>query len=96
MAEGLYATCKGKVNTINVAYDELCRSLDEYIDFLKAQAQAEETDANPDKNKIIALTMQMKGAARMRDTVESAVLDDMIRFSDRVIRIKHWEDGIFL
>lgn len=96
MSGGLYANCRSKVEAVQQAYDDLLRSLDDYVEFLDGEVAAEEAKSDPDKQKLIALSMQRKGANLTRENLETRTLDDLIRFSDRVIRIKHWEDGLFL
>ncbi|MDB4895114.1 MAG: hypothetical protein JWN15_1376 [Firmicutes bacterium] len=96
LAEGLYRTCKARVAEIQTTYDDLLRQLDDYLAFVEGEVQAEQVKPEPDRNKLMALQSQLKGPARMREDLESVILDDLIRFADRVIRIKHWEDGVFL
>lgn len=93
---GLYARCKRKVSAIQAAYDGLLAAVDDYVAALTEEAEAESAAPAPDPNKLLALDMQRNGANRLRATLENQALDDLIRFSDRVIRIKHWEDGVFL
>ena len=89
-----YEECKEQVNKIQNGYDALLDAVDEYIGTLQERLEAltEEEKAHLG----LALRMQRDGAARMRDDLESKVLDDLIRFADRVIRIKHAEDGTFI
>lgn len=96
MDKGVYAAARQRVDAIQGAYDGLLAALDQYVGFLEEQIRAEESAAVPDKNKLLALTMQRGGASRMRENLETTALDDLIRFADRVIRLKHWEDGVFL
>lgn len=84
-----YDRCRAGVQQVEAAYDELLQALDSYEAILKSLPR-------DDEKLVIALDMQVKGVTRLKDLLESEVLDRMIRFSDRVIRIKHWEDGTFV
>lgn len=84
-----YDRCRAGVQKVEAAYDELLQALDSYEATLISLPR-------DDEKLVIALDMQVKGVTRLKDLLESEVLDRLIRFSDRVIRIKHWEDGTFV
>lgn len=89
-----YTECKTRVEAIHRAYDALADAVDGYVSMLQAILET-----LPEEQKAhlgLALRMQRDGAVRMRDDLESKILDDLIRFADRVIRVKHAEDGTFI
>ncbi len=85
----IYDRCKLQVKGIEEAYDQLMQEIDRY-ELALAELSAEDEELK------IAVGMQRNGVARFRETLEGEALDNLIRFSDRVIRIKHWEDGRFV
>lgn len=89
-----YRECKDHVEQIQNAYDDLLDALDAYSDTLSRllDGLTEEERAHLG----LALRMQRDGVSRMRNDLEEKVLDDLIRFADRVIRIKHAEDDTFV
>ncbi|MDA8343913.1 MAG: hypothetical protein M0Z66_00370 [Thermaerobacter sp.] len=85
----IYDRCKTQVKAIEQAYDALMEEIDAYDRVLSELG-------GDDEELRIALSMQANGLGKLRDTLEGEALDNLIRFSDRVIRLKHWEDGMFV
>lgn len=91
-----YDECKRHVETIQARYDDLLDAIAAYREHLDRISAAERAKESPDETFFIALRMQVKGTARLQELLETDALDELIRFADRVIRIKHWEDGVFV
>jgi hypothetical protein len=85
----IYDRCKERVQAIEQAYDALMHEIDAYERVLSGFG-------GEDAELRIALGMQLGGVRRLRETLEGEALDNLLRFSDRVIRLRHWEDGTFV
>lgn len=93
---GVYAMCKAKVQAIEAAYDQLAQAIEAYQATLNGLiAQADPADAD-DQHLLVTANLQLKTANGLLNTIETDLNDDLIRLSDRVIRFKHWEDGVFV
>jgi hypothetical protein len=93
---GVYAACKAKVKAIEAAYDALVAATEEYRDHLAAlMAQADPADES-DQHLLVVANLQTNTAKGLLATLDTDAHDDLIRLSDRVIRFKHWEDGVFV
>jgi len=45
---------------------------------------------------LVVANLQRNTTNGLLGTLDTDLHDDLIRLSDRVIRFKHWEDGIFI
>ncbi len=89
-----YDACTQRVGAIQQAFDALLEALDAYEESLSAQlGRVPEEQAG---TLGLALRMQRDGVRRMRNDIETQILDDFIRFADRMIRVKHAEEGTFV
>ena len=93
---GVYALCKAKVQAIEAAYDQLTDAIEEYQRTLAGLiAQADPADEQ-DQHLLVTANLQKNTTNGLMNTLENDLHDDLIRLSDRVIRFKHWEDGVFV
>jgi hypothetical protein len=93
---GVYAICKAKVQAIEAAYDQIAQAIEAYQATLNGLiAQADPADED-EQHLLVTANLQLKTANGLLNTVETDLNDDLIRLSDRVIRFKHWEDGVFV
>lgn len=93
---GVYAACKAKVQAIEAAYDQLTDAIEEYLRALAGLiAQADPTDEQ-EQHLLVTANLQKNTTNGLMNTLENDLHDDLIRLSDRVIRFKHWEDGVFV
>ena len=93
---GMYAACKAKVQAIEAAYDALVAATEAYQEFLTMQiAQANPAD-DSENHFLVVANLQRNTATGIINTLDTDAHDDLIRLSDRVIRFKHWEEGVFV
>ena len=92
----VYDICKAKVKTIQDAYDALVDATEDYKALLTTIIV--ECDANDenDKHLLVVANLQRNTVGGLIGTLDTDLHDDLTRLSDRVIRFKHWEDGIFV
>lgn len=98
MAEkkGIYDACKAKVRLIQEDYDALFDAIEDYKTLLTKMLDECDPDDEFDKHLSVVAGLQRNTANGLLDTLNTDFHDDLIRLSDRVIRFKHLEDGIFL
>lgn len=97
MAEkkGVYAACKAQVRAIEEAYDALVEAVEEYKALLTTLIDEANAEDEQEKHLLVVANLQRNTAKGLLCTLDTDLHDDLIRLSDRVIRFKHWEDGIF-
>lgn len=92
----VYAICKAKVKAIQDAYDALVDAAEDYKTLLSTMiAECDPNDEN-DKHLLVVANLQRNTVNGLIGTLDTDLHDDLTRLSDRVIRFKHWEDGIFI
>lgn len=92
----VYAICKAKVKVIQDAYDALVDATEDYKNLLTTMiADCDPNDEN-DKHLLVVANLQRNTVNGLIGTLDTDLHDDLTRLSDRVIRFKHWEDGIFI
>jgi len=98
MAEkkGVYQTCKAKVLSIQDAYDALVDAVEEYKALLTTLIDEADGDDEYDKHLLVVANLQRNTTNGLLGTLDTDLHDDLTRLSDRVIRFKHLEDGIFI
>ncbi len=93
---GVFDACKASVQAIQEAYDALVDATEAYRTLLAdLSAQADPSD-EADQHFLVVANLQGNTAKGLLATLDTDVHDDLIRLSDRVIRFKHWEDGVFI
>lgn len=95
-SEDLYAAASEHVRRIQNLYAELLSAVDQYEEWLRAEVRAEQAKPEPDSAKIQALNPQIKYLAELSEGLEGPAHDGLVRVSDRAVRIKHWQDGVFI
>ena len=95
MAE-LHDDVKARVERIQQMYDDLCAEVEDYRDWVAEKVEAEKRKPEPDPKFISAVGVQVRFAERFLKVLEEDAFDELIHFADRVIRIKHYEDGVFI
>jgi hypothetical protein len=98
MAEkkGIYGTCKAKVAEIQERYDALIDAVEDYKALLTTILAECDPEDEYDKHLSVVAGLQRNTTNGLLGTLDTELHDDLIRLSDRVIRFKHLEDGIFL
>lgn len=91
-----YATAQSHVATIQDNYTALMASLDAYRTWLQTEVAAEQGRSQPDATKLQALNPQLKYLDELAAALEGPAHDGLVRVSDRVVRIRHWQDGTFI
>jgi hypothetical protein len=92
----VYNACKTKVLAIQEAYDALVEAAEDYKTLLTTLIQESDANDESEKHLIIVANLQRNTVNGLIGTLDSDVHDDLTRLSDRVIRFKHWEDGVFV
>lgn len=92
----VYITCKAKVHAIQEAYDALVDATEDYKALLTALIEESDPTDESEKHLLVVANLQRNTANGLIGTLDSDVHDDLTRLSDRVIRFKHWEDGLFV
>ena len=94
--EGVYDSCKAKVLVIQEAYDEFVNAVEAYKALLTSLIEDSDPDDANEKHLLVVANLQRNTTNGLINTLDTDVHDDLVRLSDRVIRFKHWEDGLFV
>jgi len=94
--QGIYVACKAKVLAIQEAYDEIVNSVEEYKALLTRLIEDSDPNDADDKHLLVVANLQRNTTNGLINTLDTDIHDDLTRLSDRVIRFKHWEDGLFV
>ena len=94
--QGVYGACKAKVLAIQEAYDEFVNTVEEYKELLTSLIEDSDPNDVDAKHLLVAANLQRNTANGLINTLDTDIHDDLTRLSDRVIRFKHWEDGLFV
>jgi len=94
--EDAYSAASGLVSNIESAYVELMASIDSYRVWLEAKIAEEREKTEPDSSKLQALNPQLRYLTVLQEALEGLAHDGLVRVADRVVRIKHWQDGVFI
>ena len=94
--EGVYDACKAKVLAIQEAYDEFVNTIEEYKALLTNLIEDSDPVDVEDKHLLVVANLQRNTTNGLINTLDTDIHDDLTRLSDRVIRFKHWEDGLFV
>jgi D-proline reductase (dithiol) PrdB len=91
-----YRIARGHIEELESRYVALMDALDGYKAWLERAVAGERRKPDPDAAKIQALVPQLRYVAELQSALEGPAHDGLVRVSDRVIRIAHWERGEFL
>ncbi len=94
--QGVYDACKARVLAIQEAYDVFANALEEYKALLTTLIEKCDPNDELDKHLLVVANLQRNTTNGLINTLDTDVHDDLTRLSDRVIRFKHWEDGLFV
>jgi len=94
--QGVYDVCKAKVVDIQEAYDEFVNAIEEYKGILTKLIEECDPNDEQDKHLLVVANLQRNTTNGLINTLDTDIHDDLTRLSDRVIRFKHWEDGLFV
>ena len=94
--KGVYDTCKAKVRAIQEAYDALIGAVEDYKALLTTLIEESNPDDEHDKHLLVVANLQRNTTNGLLGTLDTELHDDLTRLSDRVIRFKHLEDGMFI
>ena len=92
----LHAVAQAHVAEIQGAYGALMGAVDRYRAWLAAELAAEQAKPAPEHEKVQALSPQLKYLTELAETLEGPGHDGLVRVSDRAVRIRHWQEGIFI
>ncbi len=93
---GVHAGCKAQVQAIQAAYDALLAAAEAYRDHLETLVAGADPADESDRHLTVVANLQRNTVNGLIATLDTEAHDDLIRLSDRVIRFKHWEDGVFV
>jgi hypothetical protein len=94
--QGVYDACKIQVLAIQQAYDEFVNAVEEYKALLSKLIEESDPNDAEDQHLLVVANLQRNTANGLINTLDTDIHDDLTRLSDRVIRFKHWEDGLFV
>ena len=94
--EGIYDECKAKVQAIQEVYDEFVAKVEEYKALLTKLIDDSDPNDADEKHLLVVANLQRNTTNGLINTLDTDIHDDLTRLSDRVIRFKHWEDGLFV
>ncbi len=94
--KGIYDACKVKVRLIQEHYDALFDAVEDYKTLLTTLLSECDPNVEYDKHLAVVANLQRNTVNGLLGTLDTDLHDDLTRLSDRVIRFKHLEDGIFL
>lgn len=94
--KGVYDACKAKVQAIQEAYDALAAAVEDYQALLASLIETSDPEDESEKHLLVVARLQQNTTKGLMNTLDTDLHDDLIRLSDRVIRFKHWEDGVFV
>ena len=94
--DGVYDACKAKVLAIQEAYDEFVNAVEAYKALLSSLIEESDPDDADDQHLLVVANLQRNNSNGLINTLDTDIHDDLTRLSDRVIRFKHWEDGLFV
>ncbi len=94
--KGIYDACKAHVLQIQESYDTLFDAVEEYKASLTTILAECAPDDEYDKHLSVVANLQRNTVNGLLNTLDTDLHDDLTRLSDRVIRFKHLEDGIFI
>lgn len=92
----LYSAAEAQVRAVQDAYTQLLEQVERYRAWVQAVVAEEQAKPAPDHAKLQSLGPQLKYLTELTDALDGPTHDALIRVSDRVIRIKHWQDGAFI
>jgi hypothetical protein len=92
----LYEEAKGRVERVHSLYDALVEEVESYRSWVDELLDAERGKPEPDAKFLSAIGVQSRFAAGLQRVLEEDAFDELVHFADRVIRIKHYEDGVFI
>ncbi len=94
--KGIYDACKAKVLLIQEQYDALFDAVEDYKTLLTTVLDECDPNDEYDRHLKVVANLQRNTVNGLLGTLDTELHDDLTRLSDRVIRFKHLEDGIFL
>jgi 3-deoxy-D-arabino-heptulosonate 7-phosphate (DAHP) synthase class II len=92
----LYERAKEQVDRIHDLYDALTDELESYKGWIDELLEAERAKEAPDPKFLSAIGVQARFTSNLLRLLEEDGFDEFVHFADRVIRIKHWEEGTFI
>lgn len=94
--QGVYNDCRAQVLAIQEAYDAFVNTVEEYKTLLSKLIEESDPNDADDKHLLVIANLQRNTTNGLINTLDTDIHDDLTRLSDRVIRFKHWEDGLFV
>lgn len=92
----LYDDTKERVERIHDLYDALVDEVEAYRGWVEEQLSGERAKTAPDPKFLSAVGLQARFAGNFQTVLEEQAFDEFVHFADRVIRVKHYEDGVFI
>lgn len=94
--EDVYGEALAQTRAIGAAFDTLVERIAGYRAWLEARVAAEKALPHPDLLKLQALGPQLTYLEELSAAIDRPAHDALVRVSDRVVRIRHWQEGVFL
>jgi hypothetical protein len=91
-----YESARAYVDEIERSYSALMTEIDLYRGWLEEVVAAEQAGPDPDDRKLQALRPQLRYLAELQQSLEGATHEGLVRVADRVVRIRHWQDAVFI
>jgi hypothetical protein len=92
----LYEQARVQVAGIEESFQLLLDRSESYLAWVRTLAEKERSRPQPDPKFLSAVGVQVRYAGSFVDLLQRAAFDDFLHFSDRVIRLKHWQEGTFI
>jgi hypothetical protein len=92
----LYEEAKRQVGRVHDLYDALVDEIESYREWIDELLEAERAKPEPDPKFMSAIGVQSRFATSFQRVLEEEAFDEFVHFADRVIRIKHYEEGTFI
>lgn len=90
-----YARCKTELASMMDGYDQMVDGLERYFEVLTELKDEVDSDVN-EQEFLAWLNGQIQRVSRLKEVIDTDIQDQIIRFYDRNIRVKHWEEGRFV
>lgn len=94
--DDVYTDAHAHTRAIGAAFDTLVERIAAYRTWVEAQVAAEKSAPQPDSAKLQALGPQLTYLQELSAAIDGPAHDALVRVSDRVVRIRHWQEGVFL
>lgn len=92
----LYTVARQHTAEIQDVYGQLLDAVTRYRYWIQSEVDTERAKPQPDNAKLQALNPQVTYLNELARVLEGPAHDGLVRVSDRVVRIRHWQEGVFI